>query len=329
MKLVLAFCVLWSSVCVASARTIVFGDSLSDAGNLFTADPSLVPSPPYPDGQFTNGNVWAAQIGSDLASGLNFAWGGATALPAVDGIPDLTVQVANFIRSDANAPGRANVAIWIGANDLLEALESVGLVSGVSDPKDIGISPGAVDLAALNSTLLETADAVVMTIAEEVLTLSRFAEINPNFIVFGLPELGKTPLVRALGPEVAVLMDEVTRYFNAELRAAVEAGELIDIPTTFFDINGEFEEILEDPSAFGIENTTEACLVAAPIGCLLGDPDPNTFLFYDPLHPSARVHEILAEEYLNIVPVPASLPLLLGGLVLVAGMRIGVRKKDV
>ena len=327
MKTILAFCIFLISLTAANARTVVFGDSLSDPGNLSTFNPALVPNPPYPDGQFTNGNVWASQLGSDLSSGLNFAWGGATALPASDGVPDLSAQVSNFLASGANTPGDANVAIWIGANDLLGALEEAGLLSGVrDDPGNIGVTPGPVDLGVLESSLLDIADAVVLTIAEEVLTISTLAAVNPDFIVFGLPELGGTPLVQALGPEVAALMDAVTQYFNEELRLAVTGEDFIGIPTSFFDINAEFEEILADPSAFGIENTTEACLIVAPVGCVLGDPDPNTFVFYDPLHPSERIHEILAEEYLNVVvPVPAALPLLLGGLLLLTGVRLRSR----
>jgi len=57
----------------------VFGDSLSDPGNtlsqLLEPDPGLAAI--YPQGQFTDGATWATQLGAGLASGANFAFGGA------------------------------------------------------------------------------------------------------------------------------------------------------------------------------------------------------------------------------------------------------------
>lgn len=331
MKCFLIICIFWASLSAAHARTIVFGDSLSDPGNAAANDEDF-PTVIYPNGQFTNGDVWATQVGSNFDSGLNFAFGGATAKPSLgSGVPDLADQVESFIGSDADTPGKANVAFWIGGNDLLGALEAAGLVSGVSNPKDIDVPSGSAitDLAVLGATLFETADDVVRIIVEQVEVLNSQTNVDPRFIVFGLPELGKTPLVRELGPGVAALMDEVTRYFNEELRLSVEALRSIEnIPTTFFDINAEFEEILANPSAFGIQNTTEACIVVAPVGCLQGNPDPDTFAFYDPIHPSERVHSVLAEEYESlVVPLPASLPMLFGGLVLLMVSGLKPRKK--
>jgi phospholipase/lecithinase/hemolysin len=49
-----------------------FGDSLSDPGNAFAASGGTTPDPTfYPDGQYTNGDTWAVQLGADLASGAN------------------------------------------------------------------------------------------------------------------------------------------------------------------------------------------------------------------------------------------------------------------
>lgn len=331
MKYILVICMFLTSVTAANARSIVLGDSLSDPGNAAANDEDF-PIIVYPNGQFTNGDVWATQVGSGFNSGLNFAFGGATALPSLGtGVPDLADQVDSFLGSDADTPGDANVAIWIGGNDLLGALEGAGLISGVRDPKNIGVTSGSAiaDLDGLSSTLFETADNVVRIISEQVERLDSQTNVDPRFILFGLPELGKTPLVRELGPGIAALMNQVTRYFNEELRLSAEAlGTIEKIPTTFFDVNAEFEEILADPSAFGIDNTTEACIVVAPVGCLEGNPDPNTFAFYDPIHPSERVHSVLAEEYESlVVPVPASLPLLFGGILLLSLTRLGSRKK--
>ena len=62
----IAICTLMSVflvVCVSTAiqaatifsELVVFGDSLSDTGNLYAASGGFPPSPPYFDGNFSNG----------------------------------------------------------------------------------------------------------------------------------------------------------------------------------------------------------------------------------------------------------------------------------
>src|SRR5271170_5974004 len=63
-----------------------FGDSLSDAGNVFIGSGGTIPGFPYFDGQFSNGPVWletlAAGLGlapltPSLAGGTDYAYGAA------------------------------------------------------------------------------------------------------------------------------------------------------------------------------------------------------------------------------------------------------------
>ncbi len=62
----------------------VFGDSLSDVGNVFRATGRQYPaSPPYFQGRFANGPVWVEYLADDLKlprnPSTNFAFGGAIA----------------------------------------------------------------------------------------------------------------------------------------------------------------------------------------------------------------------------------------------------------
>ncbi|MEM7724525.1 MAG: SGNH/GDSL hydrolase family protein, partial [Pseudomonadota bacterium] len=90
------------------APFLVFGDSLSDPGNIL------------PGGlQFTNGDAWASQLGADLASGMNFAVGGATAADsAIDS--DFDDQIAAFRGSGARFNSDTSTVVWFGGNDLLD-----------------------------------------------------------------------------------------------------------------------------------------------------------------------------------------------------------------
>jgi len=106
----------------------VFGDSLSDRGNVaiaIGADPtqtitgnSYIPSKPYASNQFSNGDVWAKSFADALglasfatpalAGGGDFAFGGARV--ATDGAglpPSLSAQETQFLSSTGgSAPPR-------------------------------------------------------------------------------------------------------------------------------------------------------------------------------------------------------------------------------
>ena len=71
-------------------EVVVFGDSLSDSGNVFVATEAVLAeaipvSPPYFQGRFSNGPVWVdilaeklgLQLRPFLQGGTNFAFGGA------------------------------------------------------------------------------------------------------------------------------------------------------------------------------------------------------------------------------------------------------------
>ena len=74
----------------AAAYTSIFafGDSLSDAGNLFAESGSKIPLKPYVDGHFSNGPTWVEDLSQMLGlgpmkpfltsnNGTNYAFGGA------------------------------------------------------------------------------------------------------------------------------------------------------------------------------------------------------------------------------------------------------------
>ena len=69
---------------IASAGTFsnvfVYGDSLSDTGNIYAATGGTIPlSPPYYNGRFSNGILADEYLANALHAPLtNFAWGSAT-----------------------------------------------------------------------------------------------------------------------------------------------------------------------------------------------------------------------------------------------------------
>ena len=125
---------------IASASSfssvVVYGDSLSDNGNLFAASLGTIPmSPPYFNGRFSNGPVIAEQLAAALGAPLaDFAVGGATSGVGnyIDGgtqtalgsfgLPGMALEVASpgstaILSSPLASTGL--FMVWGGANDFL------------------------------------------------------------------------------------------------------------------------------------------------------------------------------------------------------------------
>src|SRR5262249_19171144 len=128
-------------------KLVFFGDSLSDPGNYFVAFGTIaqqpfgpIPDAPYAIGghHFTNGATWAEQLARDLhlpTSGspalrtpgvfTNYAVGRARARARAPVFPqyDLSTQVGVFLSDfGGRAPSDSVYVVWIGANDLDDAL---------------------------------------------------------------------------------------------------------------------------------------------------------------------------------------------------------------
>ena len=79
----------------AYTHLFAFGDSLSDAGNLYIADGGTLPVSPYSAGHFSNGPTWVEDLSEKLGLGTltpsleggnDFAFGGAqTGATAIEG----------------------------------------------------------------------------------------------------------------------------------------------------------------------------------------------------------------------------------------------------
>ncbi|MDZ4862057.1 MAG: SGNH/GDSL hydrolase family protein, partial [Gemmatimonadota bacterium] len=115
----------------AYSALYVFGDSLSDTGNVFAATGGTNPPPPYFNGRFSNGPVWVETLSTNLGlgavnpsllGGKNFAWGGATTggtpPPAIPGT-SLTQQVAGYLVGVGGVADASGLyVVWGGGNDV-------------------------------------------------------------------------------------------------------------------------------------------------------------------------------------------------------------------
>jgi phospholipase/lecithinase/hemolysin len=334
----------------AIASLYVFGDSLADSGNAFALT-GFFPPPPY-DQRFSNGPVAVDRMAEGLGltllpstvGGTNYAVGGAMTGPlAVQGLhtpvattydnylayrPDLSSppldlsldlflantgmdkQVGAFVGSGPSFdPATAQFVVWGGPNDLFVPLDAELVGDGV----EVGgfFLPGV-------SALPGVAANAVANLAGEVLALAGAGAYH--ILVPNLPDLGATPFgysLAALDPTLPGQLTALTMAFNLGLeQALVDLQGLLGIDIRYFDTFGALAEVAADPEAFGFTNVTDACLSA---GLACGDPDQ--YLFWDTVHPTARGHALLGDLFVGAVPEPATLWLLAIGAVAIAGRR--------
>lgn len=274
-------------------KVVVFGDSLSDPGNVFAvtgqhavAPYEVIPAAPYAIGgnHFTNGKTWIEQLASILnvpqtadpatlepGTFTNYAFGGATACASISPQPtDLTTQVAMYLSDVSNvaSPGALYV-VWFGGDDLRYVLEHPASANE--------IIPCALTSIYNNLAALAAAGA-------------------KSFLVPGVGDVGAAPAIAAFGPVVKMEASELSMYFNYELQMTLSAlqAQFPDIRIYPLDVFSLTNEVVDDPQKFGLSDTTDTCLTFDVIAHAIC-AQPNRYLFWDGIHPTTAGHRIIAE----------------------------------
>jgi phospholipase/lecithinase/hemolysin len=260
------------------SRLVVFGDSLSDNGNLFKLTGE--PPPPYWEGRFSNGPTYAEQLAQLLGAHLNDrAFGGATAsnsspgvlLDPLTGTPlpiNLPEQIGFYLAQlhGHRAPADTTAVIYIGNNDYINYLES-------DLPKD-------------PQTALELVSDVTKNISNAIRVLTS-AGVE-KIALFTLPDLGVTPEIQALGPSAVAFARELDVLNNAvlgQLAASHPNVQLVDI----FQLS---EAVESDPLSFGLTDVTVPMIDLIASGTTAFAP--NEIGFFDGIHPTYAGHGIQA-----------------------------------
>src|ERR1700680_881799 len=103
-------------------QIVVFGDSLSDVGNVFAATGK--PPPPYYQGHYSNGPIWVERLAADLGlpaptpslvGGTDYAFGGAETGTGFSpkGVPNVLTQIGAYLKAHKPASGQLFV-VWAG-----------------------------------------------------------------------------------------------------------------------------------------------------------------------------------------------------------------------
>ncbi|MBA2657048.1 MAG: SGNH/GDSL hydrolase family protein [Tatlockia sp.] len=273
---------------------VIFGDSLSDNGNLYELY-KIPSSPPYFAGRFSNGPVWIEALVASYfhekanAHLQNYAFGGAAvAKDDNDGTYSLKLELDTYLGAHHDKAADNNLyVIWIGANNYLMT------PSNVNDTLDL-----------VNTGIKKSLRTLVKAGAKHIMLVN-------------LPDLGTTPFPSQFYPkeEVPLIREQLSSYtlkHNELLAETINEFKQTnpEVKWLYFDVNSRFNEFLQKPERFGIRNFTEACYlsdtdkplknsmlqIASRIQERVEPGDCEDYLFFDGVHPSARTHKILAEQ---------------------------------
>ncbi|CAN1212072.1 hypothetical protein TUMEXPCC7403_17835 [Tumidithrix helvetica PCC 7403] len=316
------------------SKLYVFGDSLSDQGNIFNitsfaqklgANIPIVPSDPYFAGRFSNGPNWIDYLSvglglplqvsskisflsptSSILSPIALTSSGLGVSPFFHGAT--VSQGVNFAFGDAQT-GYTSGPVGTIAGLIPGVLQQVSWF--IKDHISVG---KAADSKALYVILAGGNDYLdssnVLTPLQSVTNLttaiaSLYSLGARNFLIPNLPDLGKTPHALAAGAAEESRLTNLTLAHDRLLGAAVWAlaGALPDSHFIPLDFYSKFNNVIANPSRYGFTNVTDPFL--DPNAMVLGDPNavissqnPNQYLFWDDVHPTTAGHFILGVDAL-------------------------------
>lgn len=307
-------------------QLVVFGDSLSDSGNLYQlsqvqhfSDPTknkISPGKNYDRGHFSNGDTWIEILSAQTSLPLaDFAYGGAWAEPANysgdDQTPDLNKQIQQYLDLYKNDQHKDQhlYFIWAGANDYLHSLFS---------------EPNADFITTRVQTQIDAAATTLIKNGAK------------HIIILGLPRLGDTPLgsINALFSKTLNNMSDMHNQKILNLVTYIKNKTNQDI--RFFDIASPLTDILNNPGNYNIKVINEGCVnyatsmttntmktgfsknpilsladnvshqVKLPEGCAKdkADQNPDDYAFWDGLHPTRVLHQIIEQKILDEIQKP-------------------------
>lgn len=251
---------------------VIFGDSLSDNGNVYALTNETYPIPPYWNGRYSNGPNWVDQL--NLSGISDYAYGSATTdNNLVQGytkgdtvpVPGMLQQVELYLNStNVNEIDfeRTLYILWGGNNDFL------------FDP-----------------TLFP--DVIVTSLLKSAQTLLDIGA--KNLLVFNQVPVQYFPFTKPINvPELFIYLTEQGNFYISNLTETMQ----IDNPQAslkIFDIHSLVLNILTENST-DFTNTVDNCWSNVNVTTVLQFcTDPDEYFFVDSLHFTSRAHGLIAD----------------------------------
>jgi len=281
----------WAQAAQNYSQVYVFGDSLSDTGNLASVVGAF--PPPYYMNRVSNGplaiDVMASKLGLDASASLHLigpATGGNYAVVGANAVGDEAIDLDNQVLAfQANhgyvAPADALYVIFIGGND----------VRAARDTADMDSARQGVIAAAAQAT---------QAITQLAATGAR------SFLVINAPNIGIIPETRLLAaayqqPKLLQRARKLSQLYRIALHRMISPmRQNRELQITEFDLFGFFNRLVKKAHRLGFTNTTDACFSSETFtfhpDCNFGQ-NFDQFVFFDEIHPTARVHAIVGEAF--------------------------------
>ena len=323
---------------LAPSKIYVFGDSLSDRGNLAEVYyHQNLPNPPSYHDSFTNGNVavqtFASRVGLSVdpslwvtgfqdpfqlfgagyTPGTNYAVAGATAAAqAVGGPPSINLpqQIGALeALTGGNLDPNALYTVLIGGNDVRNAAEQ---------------GTGAVAIAAGVQAELQGIQTLLSSGAKSLL-------------VVNVPNIGVIPEFTSLG--LSAIGTQYTQDYDAQLNSGI-AGLSTPSGASIrqFDLYSYATSLSSQLANQGFD-IKDPCYVNTPmsavttIACGANAENINNFYYWDAIHPTAAVDNIVGNALADFefgtaaaVPEPTTWAMLLVGF---GSMGFAMRRRKV
>lgn len=296
-------------------KIYVFGDSLSDTGNVLNLTEGQFPTFPYAKGRFSNGDIWVDYLSKkldfdvgllgDRLSGdftydrefdngsLNFAVGGATSGEDNVGIVPfgLKQQIDNFKLQNRGSQETLDddlFSVWIGANDYFSFIEDDPTTEEVIEtnfPNSDREITGAV---------IKVVDINIGNAVREIIDAG-----GENIAIFNLPNIDRTPLAQKLVEKDRVTLQKLTLLHNRYLSNFIEETQVLnpEVNILEIDIDRLFDEILENPHNFGFINIVDnysGIDIYTGNNSSSAEGNPNEYLFFDSVHPTTTAQGLIA-----------------------------------
>lgn len=260
-----------------------------------------------------DGAPFKVELDETAATGANFAFGGAVidaenpVTPLGDDaensvIANFDTQVQLFEKFYVDSDTDLTEGIWPLVDGALGGFDTVDLAPGASLSDGLyAVNFGGNDLFALVDQLA-TADvpafiaSVVEAYRAELETL--IAAGATDFLIAGAPNVGFTPTVvnGGFGGDLALSAGTVAPTVDALNGALADMLAALSDATgaTFYLFNPEFDDVLADPAAFGLDPTlltTAFTDTLTPDDLPAAPSDADSFTFLDPIHPTVTIQD--------------------------------------
>lgn len=258
-------------------KMVVFGDSLSDTGNMFNGSQWLFPNRnSWFLGHFTNGFVWTEYIARDKDIPVyNWAVGGAAGSNKYIELTGVKDQVESYLVYRKLAknykPENTLYAMEFGLNDFMNYDRTVDEAK-----------------------------------ADYIKALTRLVDSGAkNILLLTLPDATKAPQFKYSSKEKAIEVKNKILEFNQFIRE--QASQYSHLNMVLFDAYNLFEEVTTNPEKHGFKVVSEPCLDinrSSARDYLLSHSLTNDcayhgsdkFVFWGITHPTTAMHKLMANK---------------------------------